>query len=128
MPRATFGDLLQNLRKMYPTEDAGDRTDGELLNLFVTLHEEDAFTILVQRHGPMVLSVCQRLLGDLQLAEDAFQATFIVLARRAGSIGWHRSVGNWLYAVAQRVAMKAKAKATAWRNRERQLPNMPRSE
>ena len=59
MPKAPFGDILQYLRSMYPADDAGDRTDGELLNRFVTLREKGAFTVLVQRHGPMVLGVCQ---------------------------------------------------------------------
>ena len=128
MPKAPFGDLLQFLRRMYPADYTGDRTDGELLNRFVTEREEEAFTVLVHRHARMVLGVCQRILGDQHLAEDSFQATFIVLARRAASVGWHRSVGTWLYAVAQRVALKAKAKASAVRNRERESGNMPRAE
>ncbi|HEV3142895.1 MAG TPA: sigma-70 family RNA polymerase sigma factor, partial [Gemmataceae bacterium] len=128
MPKAPFGDLLQYLRRMYPAEDGGGRTDGELLNRFVTEHEEDAFTVLVRRHGSMVLGVCQRLLADLHLAEDAFQATFIVLARRAATIRSRTSLGTWLYTVAQRVAMKARAKAKAWRTRERESGNMPRTE
>src|SRR5207237_3043609 len=95
---------------------------------FFSGHEEDAFTVLVQRHGPMVLGVCQRLLGDLHLAEDSFQATFIVLARRAAAIRSRTSLGTWLYAVAQRIAMKAKAKTALRRDRERQLANVPRAE
>src|SRR5438105_4649890 len=109
MPKAPFSDLLQYLRRMCSAVDVGD-SDGELLQRFVTEREEGAFTVLVQRHGPMVLGVCHRVLGDLHLAEDSFQATFIVLARRAASIRSRAVLGTWLYAVAQRIAMKAKVK------------------
>ena len=124
MPKAPFADLLHYLRHLYPADAGGNSADGELLNRFISAHDEDAFTALVHRHGSMVLSVCQRLLGDRHLAEDSFQATFIVLARRAATIRSRTSLGTWLYAVAQRVALKAKGKTAAWRNRERQSGTM----
>ena len=128
MAKEPFSDLMHTLRRMFPSETDDVRTDDELLNRFVAKHDEDAFTALVHRHGRMILGVCRRLLGDHHLAEDAFQATFIVLARRAASIRSRTSVGTWLHAVARRVAMSAKQKATATRNREREAGNMPRAD
>jgi RNA polymerase sigma factor (sigma-70 family) len=82
-----------------------------LLERFAARRDEGAFTALLKRHGPMVFGVCRRVLRHEQDAEDAFQATFLVLARKAGSRGWRVSVGAWLYAVAQRVALKARTRA-----------------
>src|SRR5262245_7937929 len=72
-------------------------SDRELLHRFAAGHEEGAFKVLLQRHGPMVLRVCRRVLQRPEDAEDAFQATFLVLARKAGSLFWRESVGTWLY-------------------------------
>src|SRR5215212_6884879 len=105
MPRAPLGELLHYLKRLCPPADAGRSTDRELLHRFVTKQDEGAFTVLVKRHGPMVMGVCQRLLGDHHLAEDAFQATFIVLARRAATVRSQTLLETWLYAVAQRVAL-----------------------
>jgi RNA polymerase sigma factor (sigma-70 family) len=88
---------------------ATDRqTDRQLLYRFASQRDEAAFTALVKRHGPLVLGVCRRLLGNLEDAEDAFQNTFLVLARRAGSVQWHNSIANWLYGVAIRQALKVR--------------------
>jgi RNA polymerase sigma-70 factor (ECF subfamily) len=87
--------------------------------------DQEAFTDLVGRHGPMVLGVCRRVLGHVQEAEDAFQATFIVLMRRAGSIRNPELLGNWLYGVAFRVARKARAQAARRSKHERQAVPMP---
>src|SRR5690349_51992 len=94
-------------------------TDGQLLGRFVTGHDEAAFEELLRRHGPLVLGVCRRVLRHRDDADDAFQATFLVLLRKAGSIGKRESVGSWLYGVAYRVAAKARLRAGRRRECER---------
>ena len=95
---------LRHLRKLV---DGSDRLgDHELLERFVIRREEPAFEALLRRHGPLVLGVCQRLLSDRHDVEDAFQATFLVLVRRAASIRKLESVSAWLYGVAYRIARK----------------------
>jgi RNA polymerase sigma factor (sigma-70 family) len=86
-----------------------DTTDAELLKLYLLAREDDAFEALVRRHGPMVLSVCRRVLRNDADAEDAFQATFLVFVRKAASIRSRSAVGSWLYGVAFHTALKAKA-------------------
>jgi RNA polymerase sigma factor (sigma-70 family) len=103
-------------------------TDGQLLARFVAAHDEAAFAALLRRHGPMVLGVCRRLLRHTQDAEDAFQATFLVLARRAGSVVKRDSVSSWLYAVAYRTACNARAGRARRRARERQVEELPQPE
>jgi RNA polymerase sigma factor (sigma-70 family) len=93
------------------TKQASGLTDGELLERFVTQRDETAFEALLVRHGPMVLNTCRRLLGHCPDAEDAFQATFLVLCRKAGGITKRQSVGSWLYKVAYRVCLRTKATA-----------------
>jgi len=92
---------------------------------FVAQRDDAAFTSLVRRHGPMVMGVCTRLLNDVQEAEDAFQATFLVLVRRAGSIGQPDLLGNWLYGVAYRTALKARGDAARRRRHQRALVDQP---
>jgi RNA polymerase sigma factor (sigma-70 family) len=92
--------------------------DDQLLERFVRLRDETAFEALLHRHGPLVFGVCRKLLYDVHDAEDAFQATFLVLARKAGSVAPRSLVGHWLYGVASRVA--ARARKTALR-RAREL-------
>src|SRR5687768_11287310 len=103
--------LLRLIRGIAPSRDFGDEADGPLLRRFAAGRDEAAFTALVRRHGPMVLGVCRRLLGDRHEAEDAFQATFLVLARKAGSLGSPDLLASWLYGVARRTALKARARA-----------------
>jgi RNA polymerase sigma factor (sigma-70 family) len=100
-------------------------TDGELLGAFVEQHDEAAFEALVRRHGAMVLGVCRRILGDVHDAEDAFQASFLVLARRAAAISQRELVGNWLYGVASRTALELKSRTARRRSREKQVMDMP---
>jgi RNA polymerase sigma factor (sigma-70 family) len=103
---ATLTQLLHRLRRL--TARPGADSDAELLDGFARGHDESAFAALVARHGSMVLNVCRRLLGDAQAAEDAFQATFLVLARKARSVGRPAALAGWLYGVARRVALKAR--------------------
>ncbi len=103
--------LLQHIRRLVPERSTGQRTDRELLQRFTRQREEAAFAQLVQRHGPMVLRVCQRILHQAQDAEDVFQATFLVLSRKAAVLPWQESVASWLYQVAYRLALKARTAA-----------------
>jgi RNA polymerase sigma factor (sigma-70 family) len=105
-----------------------DLTDRQLLERFTTRQDETAFQMLVERYGPLVLGVCERVLNHAQDAEDAFQATFLVLVRKAGSIGKPELLGNWLYGVAYRTAMKAKASAARRSQLERQATPMSSSD
>jgi RNA polymerase sigma factor (sigma-70 family) len=108
------GDMMamKSLSPAAPSEDCASQTDRELLARFVTRCDETAFEMLVQRYGPMVLGVCRRILGDATDAEDAFQATFLVLVRKARTIARPDLLGNWLYGVAYRIARKARAQRT----------------
>ena len=94
--------------------------DQDLLDAFVSRHEEAAFEALLKRHGPMVLAVCRRVLGNAHDVEDAFQAVFLVLVRKAASIHRRELLGNWLYGVAYRTAQNAKATNARRRIKERQ--------
>jgi cobalt-zinc-cadmium efflux system membrane fusion protein len=110
---------------------AGDLSDEELLGRFVARRDdaaEAAFAALVERYGPMVLGVCRRVLGDRHEAEDAFQATFLVLARKAAAIAQPGQLANWLYGVAARTALDARARATRRRSREQRVHAMSRSQ
>jgi RNA polymerase sigma factor (sigma-70 family) len=102
-----------------PPEDVSDRA---LLDRFVRHRDDAAFESLVRRYGPLVLGVCRRVLGDGPDAEDAFQATFLVLVDRAGSLARPELLGNWLYGVAYRVARKARAKIARRARKEGQAP------
>src|SRR5437764_763749 len=85
--------------------------DADMLGRFLTDRDEESFARLVRRHGPMVLAVCLRVLRHRQDAEDAFQATFLVLARRAGAVRPRSLLANWLYGVAHRTALEARRAA-----------------
>ena len=103
----------------------GGLSDGQLLDRFVERREGAVFEAIVRRHGPMVWGVCRRVLRDHHDAEDAFQATFLVLARKAASVMPREKLGNWLYGVAYQTAMKARAMRAKRRGREGQVPDMP---
>jgi RNA polymerase sigma factor (sigma-70 family) len=126
MAEGQLRNVLRFVRSIVGGRPTRDVTDGSLLARFAAGHDEDAFAALVQRHGPMVQGVCRRVLGHVQDAEDAYQATFLVLARKAGSIHWHADVGNWLYQVAGRTAIKARA-GRKW-VRERPMIDLPEAE
>src|SRR5579871_4041877 len=95
-------------------------SDRDLLQRYVDRRDEAAFAALVQRYGPLVLGVCRRVLGHAQDSEDAFQATFFVLARKAGAITKGASMGGWLYRVAYRIARKLKGRQARRQLRERE--------
>ncbi len=120
--------VLRHLRRAALLGDGGGMTDGQLLECFVTRRDEAAFEALVRRHGSMVLGVCRRVLRHPQDAEDAFQAAFLVLARKAASIRQRELLGNWLYGVAYRTALDARTAAARRRAHERQVSEMPEPE
>src|SRR5262245_51001081 len=100
-------------------------TDGELLVAFVERHDEVAFEGLVRRHGPTVLGVCRRHLHNPADAEDAFQATFLVLAHKAAVVRPPGEVGGWLYGVARKTALKARELVLRRQRREQVVPAVP---
>ncbi len=128
MANGQLDKVIHYLRTVTGGRDEDSPGDGLLLDRFLRLREEEAFTVLVRRHGPMVLGVCLRVLGNAHDADDAFQATFLVLARKAASIHNRDSVGSWLYGVAYRTALRARAAALRRRARERQMEDMARTD
>jgi RNA polymerase sigma factor (sigma-70 family) len=125
MPTSPANFVLHHLRHVVFPPDGGDRTDGELLDCFLARHEEPAFEALVRRHGRMVLGVCRRILRNGHDAEDAFQATFLVLVRKAAGLLSRQTVGDWLYGVAYHTALKARAAAIRREAMERRRREMP---
>src|SRR5437773_101565 len=104
-----LGSLSKMIRRtLFRFRDSGAVTDGALLEQFATRQDQAAFEEIVRRHAAMVLRVCQRVLHHRQDAEDAMQAAFIVLARKAGEVATYASVGGWLHGVAYRTALNAK--------------------
>ncbi len=99
-----------------PADD--ELSDRELLRRFDAGHDEAAFAVLLRRHGSMVLRTCQRVLDRREDAEDAFQATFLVLARKAGSVSWHDSIATWLHTAARRLAREVRRGSTRRQVRE----------
>lgn len=104
------------------------RTDSELLARFLTHHDQAAFAALVSRHGPLVYGVCRRALGTSADADDAFQATFLVLVKRASAIPWRANLGPWLFGVAHRIAAKARFRRDRRFALEKQVDTMPHPE
>jgi RNA polymerase sigma factor (sigma-70 family) len=116
MAYGPLGDLLRHIRSVALTAEAGDVDDAGL------------FEVLVRRHGPMVLGVCRRLLRDPHATEDAFQATFLVLLRKANTLRKRELLANWLYGVAYRTALKARTQAVRRSAHARPLIDMPAGE
>src|SRR5256714_1844554 len=125
MATSEASEIIQHLRKTVLLQDGADLTDGQLLEFFLIRRDEAAMEVLVRRHGPMVWGVCRRVLRDHHDAEYAFQATFLVLVRRAGSIASRELLANWLYGVAHQTALKARATTAKRKGRERQVTDMP---
>ena len=112
MAASTSREVLRHLNTLFQCGTVGHQSDEELLERFVASRDEGAqaaFAALVERHGAMVLGVCRRVLGNHHAAEDAFQATFLVLARKAAAIAHKKQLASWLYGVARRAALDARA-------------------
>src|SRR5262245_42000784 len=124
MARSQIASVVRHIRKLIGLPGGEPLPDGDLLGRFVQDRDEAAFDLLVQRYGSMVNGVCRRILSDPNDADDAFQATFLVLVRRAASLDRRSPLGSWLYGVAYRVALKARANAARRRERERQSLTM----
>jgi RNA polymerase sigma factor (sigma-70 family) len=118
MPGEALNTAVEKLRGLVAAGVFSAHSDGQLLELFLRRRDEAAFATLVQRHGPMVLGVCRRVLGDPHEAEDAFQATFLVLVRKAAGIRNRQGVSVWLYGVAWRTALQLKTRAATRRRHE----------
>jgi RNA polymerase sigma-70 factor (ECF subfamily) len=114
--------VIQTLHRATVQHESAGLTDDQLLDSYVRTREEGAFAALVHRHGSMVWGVCRRVLHRHQDAEDAFQATFLVLVRKAASIVPRELVANWLYGVAHQTALKAHDQRPAANPGERDLP------
>jgi RNA polymerase sigma factor (sigma-70 family) len=120
-----MGAVVRQLRRAVSLQQAACRSDAELLASFIDHRDEAAFAALVQRHGPIVLATCRRVVGDHHDAEDAFQATFLVLARKASSIQPREQIASWLHGVARRMALKARSLLARRRMREKQVSALP---
>ncbi len=119
MATARMGTALRQIQHLFVEGRLASLPDGELLERFLSGGDEAAFTALVERHGPMVLGTCRAVLRDANAAEDAFQATFLVLVCKARSLRGRGALASWLYQVAHRIAIQAGAEAARRRKRER---------
>src|SRR5262245_19795496 len=109
MSSETTEIIIEESRRAALPPELAQLCDGELLSAFIENQDQAAFAALVQLHGPMVYGVCRRIVGSHHDAEDAFQAAFLALAREAGSIARRETLANWLYRVAYRIALRARA-------------------
>ena len=123
MAHAPMNLVLRHLRRIMARQNTGSLSDGQLVERFLQHREEAAFTELVRRHGPMVLNVSRSILHHAQDAEDVFQATFLILARKAEAIHRQEAVGCWLYRVAHRLAVQAVADSAQRRVLEAKSPD-----
>lgn len=127
MASGRLSNVRLYLRKILGPREGDELSDGLLLERYLHRRDEAAFAALVSRYGPLVLGVCERVLVDSNDAEDAFQATFLVLVRKAGSLDRSGTLSHWLYTVAYRTAVKARISAARRRAHERQGVEMPAS-
>src|SRR5262245_60913711 len=127
MPTSPTTRVLEHLCRTVLPRDGAALGDGELLGCFIERRDQEALATLISRHGPMVWGVCRRVLNHHD-AEDAFQATFIVLVRKAASIAQREAVGNWLYGVAHQTALQARRSAARRGAREVQVTEMADAE
>src|SRR5262249_33119208 len=125
MATANVSDFLRRLTRGMVAETLADQSDRQLVEQFLDGHDEAVFEAIVRRHGAMVYRACWRVLQHHQDAEDAFQATFLVLAQRLRTVRKHASLASWLHGVAHRVALKAKAEAATRRRHEQQAAVSP---
>jgi RNA polymerase sigma factor (sigma-70 family) len=125
MPIDSLSNLTRRIRTSVLVREVEGFTDAQLLTFYVERREEAAIAVLLRRHGPMVWNVCRRLLANNCDAEDAFQATFLILVRKAADVAPRDLVGNWLYGVAYRTALKARAVAARRGAREKQVSELP---
>jgi RNA polymerase sigma factor (sigma-70 family) len=125
MAGSRIDNLIRFIRRVAAPANDPTASDAQLLERYAFARDETAFELLARRHGQMVLGVCRRVLGDAHDAEDAFQATFLVLARKAASAARYRSAGGWLYTVAYRVALRARARRAVRVTRELPLDEPP---
>jgi RNA polymerase sigma factor (sigma-70 family) len=125
MPTGHTNRFLRLLAGAVLARDGAGLTDAQLLGLFVERREEAAFEALLRRHGPMVWGVCRRVLGNADDAEDAFQAAFLVLVRKAAAVSPRAALGGWLYGVAYRTALEARKRRDRRRTKEKQVEQIP---
>jgi RNA polymerase sigma factor (sigma-70 family) len=120
MASGQFTSVQASITRLLTQGTLTGASESQLLDRFLTMRDEGAFEAIVNRHGPMVLGVCRRVLSDPNDVDDAFQATFLVLVKKAGSIRDRSLLGTWLYGVARRVAIRARVNAGRLRSREQQ--------
>src|SRR5579875_967610 len=123
--KATGTRLVRYIRTLAAAQADNPCTDQQLVEQFATQREQASFAALVRRHGLMVLGVCRRVLGHEQDAEDAFQATFLELAKKAGTIRKQDSLSSWLHGVAYHIAQRLRAKETRRVVHERKAASRP---
>ncbi len=122
MVKAVSSPILQLIRRVIEDQQGRQLSDQDLLRRFKDQRDEAAFHLLLRRHGPMVLEVCRGVLGNEADAEDAFQATFLILARKAASVRKMASLASWLHGVAYRTALKARAQSATRQKNEARAP------
>jgi RNA polymerase sigma factor (sigma-70 family) len=128
MTVAPLPSVISELRRLISRQGGCSLTDAQLLDDFVKRGEQASFEVLVWRHGTMIFNLCRRILRDSHDAEDAFQATFLVFARKASTIGKREAVGSWLYKVAYRIALRVRARGAKHGKAHAPVDNLPARE